>query len=109
VNDIWELMEKNKWTSDFFKVLSEIEICDEHQRIHRPDKVLVNDEQTVVIDFKTGKQETSHKQQVADYCRLLEVTGLKSISGYLIYTSEKEAVKIDWPVINVTGQTQLFD
>jgi hypothetical protein len=46
---------------------------------------------------------------VADYCRLLEVTGLKSISGYLIYTSEKEAVKIDWPVINVTGQTQLFD
>jgi ATP-dependent exoDNAse (exonuclease V) beta subunit len=109
VNDIWELMEKNKWTSDFFKVLSEIEICDEHQRIHRPDKVLVNDEQTVVIDFKTGKQETSHKQQVADYCRLLEVTGLKSISGYLIYTSEKEAVKIDWPVLNVTGQTQLFD
>lgn len=109
VKDIWALMERNRWTSDYFQVLSEIEFCDEKQRIHRPDKVLVNDEQTVVIDFKTGKQEAAHKQQVTEYCRLLQLTGLNNISGYLIYTSEKEAVKVDPPATNVTGQTNLFD
>jgi len=107
--DIWELLEKNKWTSDYFQVLSEVEFCDEKQRIHRPDKVLVNDEQTIIIDFKTGKKETGHHQQVAEYCRLLHLTGMKNISGHLIYTSEKEAVKVEWPVANVTGQTNLFD
>lgn len=109
VSELWELLEKNNWTSDYFEVLSETEICDENQQIHRPDKVLTNDRQTIVIDFKTGKQAPEHRQQVRDYCRLLELTGQHNVSGFLIYTSEKEAVKVDWPIAEGAGQTRLFN
>ena len=107
--EIWKLLERNSWTSDNYTVLSEIEICDENGGLHRPDKVLVSAGETIILDFKTGKKETDHHLQVQEYCRLLTALGYTNISANLIYTSEKEAVKVEWPVTNVTGQTRLFN
>ncbi|MFN8153680.1 MAG: UvrD-helicase domain-containing protein [Bacteroidia bacterium] len=107
--EIWNLLERHHWTAEHYVVSSEIEICDENGKIHRPDKIFSKTDATIIIDFKTGKTETSHHQQVQEYCRLLSALGKPNISAYLIYTSEKEAVKVEWPVTNVTGQTRLFN
>ncbi len=106
--EIWNLLERHDWTSDHYKISSETEICDEYGNIHRPDKILFGDAKAIILDFKTGKPAKEHHHQVQEYCRLLSELHPQAISAYLIYTSEKEAVRVEWPVTNVTGQTRLF-
>lgn len=109
VTEIWNLLEERKWTSAYWEVENESELCDERNQLHRPDKVLMKGDQGIVIDFKTGKQDKKHHQQVQEYCRLLQQTGIRHVEGYLIYTIEKEIVKVEIEDTNVTGQTSLFD
>ncbi|MNK08981.1 ATP-dependent helicase/nuclease subunit A [compost metagenome] len=52
----------------------------------RPDKLIVSDEQTVVIDFKTGEKSTKHEKQVQGYMHVLNEIGMPKIKGYLYYT-----------------------
>lgn len=94
VHDIWALLEDKNWTSTHYEVMNECDLCDEKGMLHRPDRVLIQGETGIVIDFKTGKQDEKYHQQVKEYCRLLKSTGLTSISGYLLYTTDKEIVKV---------------
>jgi hypothetical protein len=109
VAEIWSLLEERKWTVEHWEVENETELCDEKNQLHRPDKVLLKGDSGIVIDFKTGKQDKQHHHQVQEYCRLLQQTGIKQVEGYLIYTIEKEIVKVDLNDTNVTGQTTLFN
>lgn len=109
VTEIWNLLEERKWTAEYWEVENETELCDEKNQLHRPDKVLMKGDSGIVIDFKTGKQDKQHHHQVQEYCRLLQQTGIKQVEGYLIYTIEKEIVKVDLDDTNVTGQTTLFN
>ena len=52
----------------------------------RPDKLIVSDQQTVVIDFKTGEKSAKHEKQVQDYMTVLQEIGMVNIKGYLYYT-----------------------
>ena len=109
VKDVWRILDKQGWTSKDFIVVNEAELCDETGALHRPDKVLIKGHEAIVIDFKTGLKDPKHHVQVKEYCRLLRETGLQNISAYLLYTIDKEIVKIDWPETNVTGRITLFD
>jgi ATP-dependent helicase/nuclease subunit A len=94
VQELWQLLEERGWTNEDFEIENEIEICDEKGLIHRPDKVLIKGDTAIVIDFKTGKKEEPHKNQIKEYCRLIQSTGIKTVSAYLIYTTDKEIVSV---------------
>jgi len=94
VHELWQLLEERGWTNEDFEIENEIEICDEKGLIHRPDKVLIKGESAIVIDFKTGKKEEQHKNQIQEYCRLIQSTGMNTVSAYLIYTTDKEIVSV---------------
>ncbi|MBK9320252.1 MAG: PD-(D/E)XK nuclease family protein [Bacteroidetes bacterium] len=94
VQELWQLLEERGWTNEAFEIENEIEICDEKGLIHRPDKVLIKGDTAIVIDFKTGKKEEQHKNQIKEYCRLIQSTGIKTVSAYLIYTTDKEIVSV---------------
>ncbi|MBK7683409.1 MAG: hypothetical protein IPJ26_13525 [Bacteroidetes bacterium] len=91
---IWTLLENKNWTSSSFEIVNECDLCDEQGMLHRPDRVLINGDTGIVIDFKTGKQDEKYHQQVKEYCRLLEATGISNLTGYLLYTTDKEIVKV---------------
>ncbi|MBK9638787.1 MAG: Dna2/Cas4 domain-containing protein [Bacteroidetes bacterium] len=74
--------------------MNECDLCDEQGMLHRPDRVLINGDTGIVIDFKTGKQDEKYHHQVKEYCRLLESTGISNLTGYLLYTTDKEIVKV---------------
>jgi len=94
VQGIWNLLKNKQWTSDYFEVLNECDLSDENGILHRPDKVLINGNTGIVIDFKTGKSDDKYFHQVKEYCRLLQETGIQEVSGYLIYTADTELVKV---------------
>ena len=52
----------------------------------RPDKLIVANDQTVVIDFKTGEKSAKHEKQVQGYMTVLNQIGMKNIKGYLYYS-----------------------
>ena len=57
----------------------------------RPDRVITNGQETIVIDFKSGKRRRQHQDQVKQYMQLLSHMGYPDVKGYLWYVSEKGA------------------
>ena len=49
----------------------------------RPDRVITDGQQTIVIDYKFGTYRDEYQQQVLDYMELLRQMGHENVSGYL--------------------------
>ncbi|MDR0801004.1 UvrD-helicase domain-containing protein [Fluviicola sp.] len=60
----------------------------------RPDKLIVSENSTLVIDFKTGERKRKHEEQVLGYLRVLKEIGMPGIKGYLYYTEGLGLVEI---------------
>ncbi len=58
----------------------------------RPDRVITNGEETIVIDFKFGKEDPDYEKQVGYYMYLLEQIGLPNVKGYLWYVYKDKVV-----------------
>ncbi len=61
----------------------------------RPDRVMTDGEQMVVVDFKFGKPNRDYNDQVRLYMQLLTNMGYSNIKGYLwyVYSNKVEEVK----------------
>lgn len=62
---------------------------------YRPDRVVTNGEETVVVDFKFGNPHKGYVEQVKRYMQLLRDMGLPGVKGYLWFVIKGEVVKID--------------
>ena len=51
----------------------------------RPDRVMSNGQQTIVVDFKFGKPHDDHHNQVRKYMEKLHKMGHHEVEGYLWY------------------------
>lgn len=66
----------------------------------RPDRVMVRGDrsqgtdETIVVDFKFGRHEQEHEDQVADYKDLLRRQGANNVKGYLWYLYNGEIQEV---------------
>lgn len=60
----------------------------------RPDRVMMKNDQVVVVDFKFGKENPKYNKQVRGYMQLLAKMGYRNISGYLWYVDEEKIEKV---------------
>lgn len=67
---------------------NEISVIDETGTSYRPDKVVIENKNVVICDFKTGKQNKKHNEQLMIYGKLFEQMNYSSVKKYLFYTSE---------------------
>ena len=89
-----------KWFSPEMKVFNECSILFYDAEIgqvreRRPDRVIYNNDEITVIDFKTGRKLVRHQEQVREYMSLLHDMGYKNISGYLWYIQQHNIVKVE--------------
>ena len=89
-----------EWFSPKWTLFNECTILDFNPTTHtacerRPDRVMTDGEQMIVVDFKFGKPNNEYRQQVAEYMQLLAQMGYHNIKGYLwyVYTNTIEEVK----------------
>lgn len=61
----------------------------------RPDRVMTNGKEMIVVDFKFGKPKAQYNEQVKEYIQLLSNMGYQHIKGYLwfVYTNKIIEVK----------------
>jgi hypothetical protein len=72
------------------KVKTEPEILLPTGKTYRPDRIIFNDTEITVIDFKTGKHENRHADQVRLYMGLLKEMGYANLTGVLLYIGNTE-------------------
>ncbi len=53
--------------------------------ILKPDRVIFTKEKNIIIDYKSGKELDSHKQQLEKYKKALNAMNIKDIESFLIY------------------------
>lgn len=83
-----------RWT--LFNECSIISINEEGElQERRPDRVMTDGQQMIVVDFKFGRPRDEYHEQVHEYMELLRHMGYSQVSGYLwfVYSNKIEEVK----------------
>lgn len=66
--------------------ITEKNIIDANGKLHRPDRVLINDNEVIILDYKfTLDESEKHIEQVDTYRNLLSQMGYQNIKTYLFY------------------------
>ncbi|MDL2257136.1 UvrD-helicase domain-containing protein [Bacteroidales bacterium OttesenSCG-928-I14] len=60
----------------------------------RPDRVLLSEQTTIIIDFKFGAAHAAHKKQVKQYMKILEDMGYPNVKGYIWYVETFNKIEI---------------
>lgn len=93
-NDLNEILQ-NAEIESYFKnelnVKNEFEILNKEGEILRPDRVVIIGNEAIIIDYKTGKKNSSkYHSQMQDYKNALLELGYTSVKKVLLYIHEKE-------------------
>ena len=91
---IASVQDRGWFPADASRVRNELTIIDTDGNEHRPDRVIVGPEETIIVDFKFGEEMTSHRNQVRRYEHLYREMGYPGVRGFLWYIREEEADKI---------------
>ncbi len=60
----------------------------------RPDRVMYDKGEVVVVDFKFGHEREEHHRQVAEYVQLLRDMGYPRVSGFLWFVYENRVASV---------------
>ncbi len=82
------------WYSGKYEVRNEVVVLPKDGQIKRLDRVLLEGEKAIIIDFKTGKPKNMDKNQVIGYAHLLEEMDYKEVSGYLVYLEGPQILQV---------------
>ncbi len=86
--------EIGKWFDSDWDVRTEVPILIPGGATNRIDRLMLKGKQAVIVDFKTGEKSGADQQQVAEYIQILTAMGFTDVSGYLLYTRDKEVVEV---------------
>ena len=75
------------WFSEKWAVYNEYDLINDAGKIIRPDRLLIKDNQAIIIDFKTGEAHPHYHEQIEAYTTTIKQLGFETVNGYLIYLS----------------------
>lgn len=62
-------------------------------QVVRPDRVLIRNNEAIIIDYKTGREEAVYKEQMRHYMAAYRSMGY-SVRGFIAYTASREAREV---------------
>jgi ATP-dependent helicase/nuclease subunit A len=82
------------WFDGSYKVLPEVAIL--HENIRRPDRVMIGEKETIVVDYKFGKTDAmKHQLQIKGYMNKIKAMGHPNVKGFIWYVPQNEVVPVD--------------
>ncbi|MBQ9637151.1 MAG: UvrD-helicase domain-containing protein [Prevotella sp.] len=89
----------SSWFSDRWKVFNECSIlCPDPTTgeisVYRPDRVMADDHEVVVVDFKFGAPRPGYEEQVRGYMSLLHDMGHSAVRGFLWYVYSNQIAEV---------------
>lgn len=93
LDKFWQQPKVKAWFSTSGNIYNEATILLPNQQTYRPDKVIIEKDKAIVIDYKFGeKEQQHHKKQIAQYTDILQKMGYKT-EGYLYYVSLQKIIQ----------------
>lgn len=88
-----------RWFTDKWRIVNERTLMfrdEETGEIKecRPDRVIMSDDETIVIDYKTGRFRKKHKEQVEAYMNHLIRMGYPNVKGYVWYILSGKSYRV---------------
>ncbi len=77
-----------EWFGGAGVVMAETEVLTKDGKILRPDRVVVNGNDAVIIDYKTGKERKEDEEQLGEYESVLKEMGYGNIRKFLLYIGD---------------------
>jgi ATP-dependent exoDNAse (exonuclease V) beta subunit len=87
------------WFSSRWQLYNECTILLPNGETRRPDRVMTDGRQTIVVDFKFGQERDEYHHQVREYISLLQQMGLPNVSGYLWFVYANRIVEVTPEII----------
>ncbi len=82
---------------DYFKdgltVMNEREIITATGKFLRPDRIMIHDNAVTIIDYKTGKKDVKHKEQLNAYADALVAMGFETNKKIVVYINDQISVE----------------
>ena len=75
------------------RVKNEEEILLSNGRVLRPDRLIFEENEVTIIDYKTGLENNTHKKQILEYKTEIENMGYKVKECLLVYINS-ESIKL---------------
>lgn len=86
--------EAKRFFAPELSVQNEAEIVSASGDVLRPDRVMMDQDRAMVLDYKTGSPEKVHHRQVSRYMEEIKKMGYSRVEGYLYYTKDKKVVGV---------------
>ena len=90
-------LQNNKYLSFIYDsnqiIYNEREFRSSEDEILRLDRLIIKDNQAIIIDYKTSKGE-SDISQVSNYLSNINLCGFNKVSAFLLYVSNQELVEV---------------
>jgi ATP-dependent exoDNAse (exonuclease V) beta subunit len=90
----WRKMEEGNYLQNIEKSLNEQVVLAGENDVKKPDKVFIKAYEILVIDFKTGKINQKHMEQIAAYAKLLEEIFKKPVRCLLYYSALNQLTEL---------------
>ncbi len=85
ISKIVKMKPFDQWFSGDWIVKTESSILTNNGEVYRPDRVMIRENEAVVVDYKFGKELPSHANQIRKYSELLSQMGYRKVESYLWY------------------------
>ncbi len=86
--------EIKNWFNNKWRVKTENEIILPNGKTFRPDRVIYNDNEMKIIDYKFGEiDELKHRKQITNYKNSLTEMGYKNIKAYIWYVEKNKIIE----------------
>ncbi len=88
--------EVQRWFSSDVQVINEADIIISDTSVRRPDRVVIDGNRVIVIDYKFGNiEKKSYSTQVSRYMNYLRQMGYEHVEGYIWYVSKSKLQPVD--------------
>ena len=87
-DEIDSVKDRGWFPEDPSRILNETSLFDTDGTVHRPDRVVTDGENAIVIDYKFGQPQESYRRQIARYAAILKRIGFTSVEAHLWYIRE---------------------
>ena len=93
LNVVLKSVKMKPYFAQGLRVKNEEEILLSNGRILRPDRLIFEENEVTIIDYKTGLENNTHKKQILEYKTEVEKMGYKVKECLLVYIND-ESIKL---------------
>lgn len=76
--------------SDRTAVLNEVDVIDVNGQVYRPDRVVMQEDKVVIIDYKFGEHQISYENKMRKYMDIWRRMGYSDVKAFLWYVRSGE-------------------